>query len=554
MLLNALVNIGRVIEGETELEDFAKKYDPEIVKFINMRYSSPPKMDRIVKINIAPGILDAFDTVKLGIERIDPEFWKNIIDKFKKKLDKKKRDENKKEVINEIIKKLNLDINDFQRYISLEVIEYNKEHPYLMLRGEKKGNNVFLSPTMFTKISSKKIESFPLWKINLDISLILPEKEDEEIIFIKNFFQNLPSLSETSKIKEIDADLIFKFIISEIFLRVLNSDIERENLKTGYYFFPICFNGKWPHNIEIFKEYYKKKTLSDENAPIGICSGCGERKNVEKGLTKELGFFSIDQNSFTYSFFKDSNYQLCNECKYLVEVGFNHVKKDLRIFLGARGRGKRKNPYELYVIPIADDLQTLSKILKELKFTKDYKEKIIKAGELAQESNNQEEEEGEEVSEQILPAKEDLHNFFINYYFSRGEKKEKDRFELLLITYYHPDGQSSDFHNIISIDLLDHEKIIKLSDVLSELELNGEFISLKDIFFLFGIHKFKTYISKYLNLKRIDLSTLCRDAYLNLKQEFFKFMSNPSNPPNFIRLNLYRLNIYFKLINKLNLI
>ena len=67
MLINALVEIGKSLEGEVE----NTQYDSEIVKFIDMRYPNPPKMDKIIKINIKPCILKSFQSLKEKIKQFE---------------------------------------------------------------------------------------------------------------------------------------------------------------------------------------------------------------------------------------------------------------------------------------------------------------------------------------------------------------------------------------------------------------------------------------------------------------------------------------------------
>ena len=489
MLINALVEIGKSLEGEVE----NTQYDSEIVKFIDMRYSNPPKMDKIIKINIKPCILKSFQLLKEKIKQFDLNEY-NLKKYINKKLNKKER----QEVVEQIIEIIKPNLEDFKKCMDTQLVEYKPKNAYQMLRGEKSGAAVFLSPTMFAKISSKKITEFPLWKINLELNIVEEQKKNDETeLFMREFFQNLPNMQENSKLSENDPELIFKFIISEIFSRVLNSYIENYNLKTGFYFFPICFYGKWSYEFELIREYYKKKIGESGKAHDGICEGCGEIKKIDDGLTKELGFFSTDQKSFEYSFFQTPRYQLCNECKFYAEKGFNYVKKNLRVYLG--NRGKDKSPFEIYIIPIAENLENLSNILPTINFNrtisgKDKKLKQIKkAGEVAKEAKESIQKFTSDKEEKIADNSEgdqgrkDFVNFLLNL-GSEGSKRSQPRFELLLITFYHPEGQSSNFHNIVSIELMDYKKIIRVAKALVNLDKRGNTIYLADIYHIFGIH------------------------------------------------------------------
>ncbi|MHA1252775.1 MAG: hypothetical protein ACTSRP_22500 [Candidatus Helarchaeota archaeon] len=542
MLINALINIGKSLEKQVERTDF----DPDIIKYINLKYPNPPKMDYIIKITIKPCILEEFAKLKKKIENINKD---NLSEFVNIKLNKSK----KQELVSQIFGEIEPDFEDFNKCIETNIFEYEDEHAYKMLRGDQSGASVFLSPTMFAKISARKIVEFPLWKIKLDSNILrnLKRDENETDDFIIEFFNQLPNMKENSKLIDSDTDFIFKFIISDIIKNVLNKSIENYSLKTGFYYFPICFNGQWPYENELIKEYYRIKISDSGSAEKGICEGCGQIKEISEGLSKELGFFSVDQLSFVYSFFQHKKYRLCNECKYFAEKGFNYVKKNLRLYLG--NRGTNKNPFEMYVIPITEKIEDLKKVLSKINFNrinaeKDKNlEKIKRTGDVALEAKES------RIEEESIQEKKDLNILLLNL-SSMGKKESKLRFELLLITFYHPEGQSSNFHNIISIDIMDYEKIINIAKALAELNNSGEWIYLSDIFYIFGQHKFRTYISKLLNLKSIKLADLCKDAFLNQKKDFFKFMADPSNPPNYIRTNMFRLNTYIKLTSKLGLI
>ncbi|MGQ4876288.1 MAG: hypothetical protein ACP6IY_19680 [Promethearchaeia archaeon] len=553
MLINALVEIGKCIDKDVGDTGF----DKDIVKFINMRYSDPPKMDKIIKINVKRCILDILNDLKQKIAKMDfnsLEIEKYVNKKFTKKTEKK-------EFLEKLINIINPDYEKFNDCISTELLEYKEDIAYKMLRGEQSGASVYISPTMFAKISAKKIDEFPLWKIKLDTTVLNLEEDEDSKDFIIEFLNNLPNMGENSKLKSSEPEMIFKFAISKIIADALNRQVESYNLKTGFYFFPICFNEKWPYDYKILRDYYKKQIGGRGKAKMGICEGCGMKKNVEDGLTGELGFFSSDQKSFEYSFFINKKYQLCDECKYFAEKGFNYVKKNLKVYLGSRG--KQKNPYFIYVIPIAESIESLAEILPEINFKRNIErgasiENVKTAGGVIKKSLKSQEkpesgdlEENLEASEEI-ESKDDFINFIINIH----EKKKIPRFELIIILFYNPDGQASDFHNIISINFIEYEKLLTLSKAFTELENLGKYINLYDIFFIFGIHKFRTYITKLLNLEKINLSNLCKDAYLAQKRKFFEFMADPTNVShdNYTKFNLYRLNNYLKLLNILELI
>jgi len=536
MLLNSLIQIGMSLQTNQKIDT---DLEPELVSYLDLKYSNAPKTEKIIKIIIKPCILKRFEIIKQQIATIDLNNYINV--KIKK--------ENRATIIGAIIKKINPDLTEFKKCIETELIDYKKELNYMMLRGEQKGTTIYFSPTMTSKISSKKLKEFPLWKINLSsLSDSGDEKLEEDEAFIRDFFKNIPSLNEYKRISNNDPNLIFKTILSNLFLSVLNDLIADYNLKSGTYYFPLCFSNKWPYEYDIFKKYYKNKLTT--SAKEGLCEGCGKRVPVSKGLTGELGFFSTDQKSFQYSFFVNTDYQLCNQCRFYVEKGFIYVKENLNLYLGSRGT--RKNPIEMYILPICEDAETLPEILRKIDFNRDLSSsknhlKRIQSGAeaaiRAQES---------QTAKGIKPSNSDFLNCLIN--FGIEGDSNKHQFSLLLITFYHPEGQSSAFHNIISAELLNYDKIITLGQTLSNLEKEGERFYLKDIFFIFGIHKFRTYISNLLNLHPLNLSTLCKDAYLNFKIDFFKFMADLGNTQTYIPLNLKRLNTFITLAGRLNIL
>ncbi|MHA1893530.1 MAG: hypothetical protein ACTSX4_03400 [Candidatus Helarchaeota archaeon] len=76
MLVNALVKIGEALKEET----LNKEYDPEIVKFIDLKYPKPPKTDKIIRLVIRPSILECLDKIEKRIQNVD---LSNYIEKAK---------------------------------------------------------------------------------------------------------------------------------------------------------------------------------------------------------------------------------------------------------------------------------------------------------------------------------------------------------------------------------------------------------------------------------------------------------------------------------------
>ncbi|MHA1273985.1 MAG: hypothetical protein ACTSQS_11195, partial [Promethearchaeota archaeon] len=181
MLINALVGIGKSLETEIQNTEF----DSEIVKFINMRYPNPPKMEKIIKVHIKPCILDAFLNLKEKISKFDPTEYG-----LEDNIDKKLKKQDKQKIIEKIIQKVEPNFDDFKNCMNTEILEYKPDYAYQMLRGDKSGASIYLSPTMFAKISSKKILEFPLWKIKLNIknNNHSAKIDNEADNFILNFF------------------------------------------------------------------------------------------------------------------------------------------------------------------------------------------------------------------------------------------------------------------------------------------------------------------------------------------------------------------------------
>ncbi|MHA1797085.1 MAG: hypothetical protein ACTSVY_01445, partial [Candidatus Helarchaeota archaeon] len=399
---------------------------------------------------------------------------------------------------------------------------------------------------------------------NLNLNLIKRINEnDENELFIRKFFDYLPSMMESSKIRENKPELILKAMISELFLRSINEKIQNYELKTGKYFVPICFNDKWPYDIELFKKYFSQESKS-KKVTKGICEGCGKQGELSKGLFGEIGFYTIDQNSFKYPFLGNLPYQLCEKCKFYAEKGFDYVKNNLKLYLGSRG--PNKPPFEMYVIPIIDEIDDLPSVLKKIKFSVEQRKDVngikhaanaalsAKESQLSDETKLNVDKESEKKIDEPK-GRLDLTNMFSNIIEDFFEKKRKRiRFSLLFILFYHPEGQSSMFHNIISIDFMDYERIIKLGEAIRDLENSGERFYFRDLYHEFGVHKFRVYLSKFLNLSKMSLSTLCKDAYINSKKDFFQFMADPNNPPKYIRSNLRNLNSFIKITRSLNLL
>jgi len=109
MLINALVEIGKSIKSELK----STKYDSEIVNFISIRYPNPPKMDQIIKINVKPCILDAFQKLKEKITQFDLNKY-NLNEYISKILNKQEG----KELTAQIIEIIEPNFNDFEKCIA----------------------------------------------------------------------------------------------------------------------------------------------------------------------------------------------------------------------------------------------------------------------------------------------------------------------------------------------------------------------------------------------------------------------------------------------------
>ncbi|MHA1972509.1 MAG: hypothetical protein ACTSW1_05940 [Candidatus Hodarchaeales archaeon] len=535
MILNALIQIGRSLPRKEKDFDL----DEEIINYIDLKYPNPPKIKYIIRIIIKPEMIDFLKGLERKIEQTELQ-------------DIKYGKINKKELdlfVQKIISQVKPDFERLKNCLDTEKHDYKKEHDYMMLRGNKGGTSIFLSPTLYETINSKTgLTKFQLWKISLDLEGTLEEnKLTEEENLILEFFKYVPSLTKSTMIKENDPKSIVRFIMTAVLAKVLNEIItDKYDCKKGSYYMPFCFNGKWPYEFSLLREYYKKKISSDSKNKQGVCEGCGRLTDTSDGLTGELGFYTVDQKGFAYSFQTNDKYQLCDDCKKNVEKGFSYVKEHQTVYLG--DRGKNENPYMLYVIPVVENPDDLPVVLKKVDLArKESKlQKIREAGAVATKAKKS--KEGKKKT-----TKDSKMDFFEMLPVRVG--KTEPPFSLLLVVFYHPKGQSSAFHNIISIDFLDYTRIIRLSQQLSKLNLDwGEQLTLKDIYFIFGQHKFRKYITSLLNLKQMDLRQLCKDAYLNLKVDFFRQVAKPEESSNYIGLNLKRLNSFIRLSRSLNLL
>lgn len=540
MILNALVQIGENLKEKEVNFDL----DEEIVRYINLKYNKPPSIPKIIKIIIKPQIIDYLESIKRKLTEIKfTGIESGKIDKIKRK-----------SIENQIIEQIKPEIEILREGLDTELHEYRKEHDYQMLRGNKTGAAVFFSPTFYEKITGKTgITSLPLWKVKLDLtSHLIPEENSQN--FLSRFFEVLPNLKEFNNIDVDDTQSVFKFVISRIFTEAINSHlITKYSLKTGIYYISLCFNNKWPSEFETFRSYYKSNISSGGLGSMGICEGCAKEKSISNGLTGELGFYTIDQKGFTYPFLTNESYQLCEECKINAEKGLNYVKEHQRLYLGSRG--KNKSPYQMYVIPIAEDSTNIEKILPKVDLLRsslnqdENLHRIETTSVIIQEIQEENASEPDEVL-----TKKDLLDSFLEY-SEDDSKADRIRFSLLLVAFYHPEGQSKAFHNIISIDFLEYENIIKLGKNLAKIRLeHNEMLSLRDIYYIFGEHKFRKYISNLFNLKRMNLRLLCKEANMNCKKEFTKLMVKPQTASSYVGLNLKRANTYIRLARSLELV
>ena len=537
MLLNALFQIGNVLGATPKSSADSVNLDEDIKNYIDVSYD-PISSDHIFKINIYKPVIEFLRNLEERIGKID-------LNQF---IGKELTEEDKKNIVEQIVNE-----NELKecRWISIEPFEYKRELDYKMLRGERSGREIYYSPTLTAKISQQGLSDFPLWKIKLNLkdnNLLNTEglsNEDKELYnFTENFYDYIPNLDQMKKLENNEPRTVIRLIIAEIFKILINQKLKEfsKKYKKNQYYFPICLEGKWPYEIRPFVEYYKNKIGKMSSKKKGTCECCGEQTDVDDGLTKELGFYSTDQKSFTYIFHKNKQYQICSKCEFKIKKGFNHVMENLNIYLG--NRGTNKNPARMYVIPIVANSNDLAELLNQMKFksTKSIQtidENIENLGDKIKKEEKNEEETQEP----------DIFKLFDK------ELVNKIPYSLLLITYYQSEGQSKDFCNIMGIDFINYEKIVKLSEFIYKLKKEeNEKFSFKDIYYIFGLHKFKTYISKMLNLKKLEVENICKDAYLNMKIDFFKLLSDPLKESSYLRLNLRRFNTYLKLVGGLNLI
>lgn len=515
MILQKIKQIGETISENyspilKELETPSPYLSNNIIKYIKEKYINTPFTQGYIKIKIK---LNGFlSRIHQFGNLIDSNFEK--LELLKAFLDKKGKfkPESRKELFIKILEICDSSLLEelSQKYVNLEQFEYSIENhdDIRLLIGNQTGTKIYFSPVMFSEISSKGMKEMPLWKINLEI------KGDP----LKNFFDLIPGVKNYSQIASLTGKNIIQTFISDIFLQIINDFISTLTLKKKVrYYFVFCFQiedsepYRLPYQQDELVQYYQSKISSEGN--IGLCQICGRPDvSIIDGPKNEIGFYTDDQIGFLLVSLKNE-YKICQECNSYLISGLNFIQHYLQFFIMKRGTDK--NPLLSYFIPYCDDINDLQDILELVKKSKKSKDRLENIKEQSQIIGNIEEQE--ELSGST--GMDDGMDFFTI--------ESNKKFSILVIIFYHPEGQSKSFHNILDIIYLDYENVKKIAKAYKELKEKNRNLKLKFLDSVFGRSKAETYICNLLNLKKINLNLLYKDVYQNNVKQIIHDVSKP---------------------------
>jgi hypothetical protein len=548
MILKYIRDIGEAIQEDTgkilqKLKIKAPSMNAKLVHYIKDNYTYVKNIEKYIAVKIA--IKPFIGRIKEFIDKCNSsDLGKKIPDDLlNKKIKKKKRIEVFEKIYKDIDPKL---LTDLEKTIKFEIRDFDlHNHDDLkLLIGNQLGTKIYHSPVMYQGVSQNQIQELPLWKINLSIDKS-PYKE---------LFGLFPSVIEYGRIAERSGEELARVFCSEMIQIIINDNLQKANLKSRKYYIAFLFTEEkledapeYPYEEEELVNYFKSE-LKEEGVP-GICQICGKEEMVREGPKGDLGFYTDDQKGFV-PIHLDNSYTICQECNSYLIAGRNFIQSNLEFKLMNRGsRTKPLNPLLAYFIPYNEDSEKLEQILRIIEtFQKEDREGLkglAKKDIIDFEMEEIIEADMEDKEEENLQLKDgfELLNIPINISFS-----------LLIVIFYHPEGQSSSFHNIKRIIHLNADEINKINSVYRTLrkEKNRSF-SLRSLYYLFGQHKMEQYVYSILSLQKMNKRTLYRDVYQNLKQSFLEDALNPNKTAS-TRPTMHTFTSYLFMVKELDLL
>jgi hypothetical protein len=546
MILNYIKQIGKAIQEDyssflKELRKYSSSVNEDLIHYIKDNYKNyTSKIDKYVAINI---YIDEFiERLNQFSEKLQNSNLEDLI--TDKNINKKFKKSKRLQVFEEIVSKTDSNLfDDLESIISFNIREFDPKNndDIRLLLGNQIGTKTYFSPVLYQSVVRNQVPEFPLWKINLSIQ----GKN------YKEFFNIVPSVLEYGRLKEKKAKNIIKTFSSEIFIKLINKWLKNKNMDSGKYYFLLIFgSGKklfydYPIEDANLVEYYLDEM--EESGEKGYCQICGGYKKVIDGPMSDIGFYTNDQKGFVPIFF-DKTYKICNDCSSFLTVGLNFLQENLEFYL--KSRGKNKNPLSYYLIPYNQDLELLKELLMEVKnirskeINKKYVIKQDRINNIRDSDLIVEKIKENEQSKNITQIVDGLD--FLGYDF-------KKKYSLLIIIFYHPDGQSGSFHNITNIIHLNYFQVEKILKALAKAKLHNKSLKLKSLYYIFGDYRMEKYVSSILSLTKINRRRMFQDAYLNIKEKFLQDILNPDEL-NETKPTIFQFLSYLYIISELNLI
>ncbi|MHA1679583.1 MAG: hypothetical protein ACTSUE_01155 [Promethearchaeota archaeon] len=520
MIISAFKEIGAAIRKPHTPEERELISNEKILSYIKLTYPNTPNPSKILTMefsteDVLVHLREIMKAVTVATENGD---FNNInVTEFKKKngffkIPKSGNSVDKfvKDLLDIVSRNLSpgKKLDDLLGLLTIIPGEYDDlRHDGLrMLRGNQKGTRVYFSPTMFCTCnnSQHRLKEFPLWKINLSG---YPGFQDEKL---KEFFNYFPNVNNFSQVNMESSESIFKFLLSILFLKAINGNIQDDwDLRRMIYVVPVI-DGRWPYQVPDFVDYYSS-CLDAKSGNKGICEICGNLKQVSDGLTGELGFYTKNQEGFAVIGMKSGNL-MCDECKDLTQLGFSYVKENLEYYIA--NRGTNKSPIMSYLIPYSPEPGNLLRLLKSIRNpSKNALENIISIGNVLDGVRDSEgsSDEGKEEADELDDLLSVLGLVF----------EEKYPYSLMVVTFYHPEGQSKNFHNILDIINMDYQKCVKIRNAIVKVRSDGNRLMIKHLHHIFGISAVEN-IRKLLRMESFNMEKLCSDVFRKTKRKFLE--------------------------------
>jgi hypothetical protein len=529
----------------------------DLIEYIKTTYPDPPADNKIITVSV-PVIKLKAEIGKLQkiFDSRFPEFrakYGNVDFKQAKKAE------------DPVLEKLQSDLlavvpegfySGLGKLLTTQIVDYTQDRAFMMLRGEATGFSVFKSTTHYAKGKPKEgIADLPLWKIKL-------QTEGWNTETIQEFMALVPNNSETNAIDwEAGGSTLLKYVMSEILRLAINATFASPSFKLKFYHVCFLLDGKWPHEYPELVEYYISQITSEQE---GMCMICGQSGvTVEKLPMKQVGFFTDDQWSTNLKF-NTGIPVACKGCVTDVKKGFTFVKKNLRFFIA--GRGKNKNPFEMYLLPYSTDLALLKRVLDDIARIRNGQDASVAkkdaGGGAVQRARVVAVLEKETTASQIAPPN------------APSKKKEKGKdagirrpslmasFEMavqggaqdgadaeegadyieallrpstlddetvrcltyMVVLFTHPEGNASAFHNVLDAILADGVALKKLGAKIYQVTEKYKVKPgiLKGLSHVVGEFYYPKFLADLLRMTPVDRELFYRNAYSETKQGFMQ--------------------------------